>query len=547
MRRVLLGGLGLALGVLARPAAAQDLRPVPSPDPVQRAARLGRPTAAPPAQATDPGVTPVGALLARGQMAPPVAVPSPMPAPVMGVGGAAVPRAGGPPSVSVSRDPLPTTGLGAPTNPAAPMGMGSGVPTVAPGAPVVVGPGGVPMVVGQEYVVPSVVPGNCGPGGCPPPVLDAPLVGNGSLFPGMDRLFGLGCDRTWVSGEYLLWWTRSTHLPPLASTGIIDPSGNAGILARQDLLAGSFGQTLHGGARFGLGHWFTDEQRRGVDSRFFFLFRNGETFTANSMQYPTLFLPFNNVNTPLGPTGNVVAAPGIAQGGIAVTLENSVWGAEVNYRRFLAGNPCARLDGLIGYRYMNFTETLSITETSSLMSTAPFSAPGGIINDQFRAVNNFHGGQFGLAGEVRRGRWYVDGRATVALGTVLQTAEIAGGQARLLPNGTTGLYGGGLYALNGANAGTYNQSKFAVMPEASLNLGYHLTPNLRVFVGYNFLYLSSVLRPADMIDQNIDATRIPNFAVPGNPAQLPFPRPVPQLTTTDFFAQGINFGVQWTW
>ncbi|QDU19554.1 BBP7 family outer membrane beta-barrel protein [Urbifossiella limnaea] len=529
MRRVLLGGLGLAFGVFGRPALAQDSNPAASPNPVQRAARLGRPSVAG-APVGDPGITPASAVLIPRQAPAPIGAPA-IPAPMPGPMGAA-PKTSGPPSITMSRDQLPTAGLGAAANPVV---IGQGTPfIVGQGAPVVVGPEGV-------------VPGDCGPMGCPTPVMDAPLTAGGPAFPALGRLFGLGCDRTWVSGEYLMWWTKSTQLPPLAATGIVDPSGNGGILAQQNLLAGSFGETLHGGARFGIGHWFTDEQRRGVDARFFFLFKNGSTFTANSVQYPTLFLPFNNVNTPVGPTGNVVAAPGIAAGGIAVTLENSLWGAEVNYRRFLFGNACARVDGLAGFRYMNFTETLTINETAALLPTAPFTGAPGTITDRFRADNNFYGGQFGMTGEVRRGRWFVDGRATVALGTVQQTAEINGGQSRLLPNGTVGQYAGGLYAQPGANIGTYTQNKFAVMPEAGINLGYHITPGWRVFVGYNVLYLSSVLRPANVIDTNIDAARIPNFAVPGNPAPLPYPRPQPQLTTTDFFAQGINFGMQWTW
>ena len=534
MRRVLLGGLGLALGMFARPALAQDTRPVASPDPVQRAARLGRPSVAG-MPVGDPGVTPASAVLVPFQVPPPSGS-TPVPAPMPGPMGAGALKTGGPPSVTVSRDPLPTTGLGAVVNPVV---VGPGAPfVVGPGAPFVVGPGGA-VVVGPD--------GDCGPMGCPTPVMDAPLVAGGPGYPGFGRLFGLGRGNSWVSAEYLMWWTKSTQLPPLAATGIVDPSGTGGIMAQQNLLAGSFGDTLHSGARFGIGHWFSDEQRRGVDARFFFLFQNGATFTANSAQVPTLFLPFNNVNTPVGPTGNVVAAPGIAAGGISVALENSLWGAEVNYRRFLMGNACARLDGLVGFRYANFTETLTINETAALLPTAPFTGAPGTISDRFRAENNFYGGQFGLTGEVRRGRWFLDGRATVAFGTVHQTGEIGGGQARLLPNGTVGQYAGGLYALPGANTGTYTQSKFAVMPEAGFNVGYHITPGWRVFVGYNVLYLSSVLRPANMIDTNIDAARIPNFAVPGSPAALPFARPQPLLTTTDFFAQGISFGMQWTW
>jgi hypothetical protein len=78
-----------------------------------------------------------------------------------------------------------------------------------------------------------------------------------------------------------------------------------------------------------------------------------------------------------------------------------------------------------------------------------------------------------------------------------------------------------------------------------LNLGYHITPNWRVFVGYNFLYASSVLRPGELIDTNLDVTRIPNFPVSAN--RLSNVRPVAQLTPTDFFAQGVSFGVQFKW
>ena len=78
------------------------------------------------------------------------------------------------------------------------------------------------------------------------------------------------------------------------------------------------------------------------------------------------------------------------------------------------------------------------------------------------------------------------------------------------------MFAGGLLALPGANIGRYTQSKFAVVPEAGVKIGYHLTPNLRLAVGYNFLYLSSVLRPGDQIDTGLDVTRIPNFPLPGD-------------------------------
>jgi len=201
---------------------------------------------------------------------------------------------------------------------------------------------------------------------------------------------------------------------------------------------------------------------------------------------------------------------------------------------------------------LNFTENLSITETFVRTPGSPMTigapAMGGIVSDSFRAANNFYGGQIGLAGEVRRGRWFVNGRSTIAFGTVNQIATIGGGQALQFAPGTVGVYQGGLLAVPGANIGSFSQNKFAVLPEVGMNLGYHITPRLRVFAGYNFLYLSNVLRASGTIDPVVDAARIPNFPLPGNPTPLTgVTRPAPQFHTTDLWAQGINFGMQWSW
>jgi hypothetical protein len=561
MRRVLLGGLGLALGVFGRPALAQQLPGRPAapygstapaqPEPTNRAARLGRPEAVPTAEAPDPGVSPAG-LVARGQ-APPGVVPSPLPVPGPVVGGQPPIANPLPQPRRTDQQPAVTEVRDAGTRPAPvaqytggpfyPGGAGIGQPVGVQDGPVMVPPVG-PMDGSGGIMVPTICP-------------DDPLCGGPA--PGMEAINRVGgADRWWVSAEYLAWWTRSTQLPVLATTGppITVTSANGSQVIPPPgvpILSGSFGDTLHGGARFGIGYWFGDDYCRGIDARFLFLFRNGTGFTTNTTQFPVLGRPFFNVNTPVGPSADIVGFPGVANGGISAHLENSLWGAEVNYRRNLLGvcNPCARLDGLVGFRYLNFKEQLTISEAGFIPPGSPLLATGraplAMATDQFRAENNFYGGQIGLVGEVHRGRWFVNGRASVAFGTVFQTAEINGGQLQGFPGGPVTASAGGLLALPGANIGTFTQNRFAVLPEVGLNVGYQFTPRLRMFVGYDFLYLSSVLRPANVIDPNVDAARIPNFMTSPPPPLPGIPRPAPQLRTTDFWAQGINFGMSWTW
>ncbi|MBX9582154.1 MAG: BBP7 family outer membrane beta-barrel protein, partial [Gemmataceae bacterium] len=453
------------------------------------------------------------------------------------------------PSISLVNDPLPVGATGPIVVP-----EGYGYQPGGYGYPIEVGPGAVPGI-------PSVGPaGPCPGAGCPTPDLDAPLYGGGARhgFPALNRLLGCGTDRWWASGEYLLWWTRSTQLPVQAATGPLPVPGGV-ITTPVPIFSGSFGETLHSGGRFGGGWWFDDNQCRGIDGRFFFLGRNGSSFTTNSATFPVLGRPFfnpnpidlgNGVTVPAGPLTDVIGAPGQFAGGVSVQLENTLWGAEANFRRRLWGTGCSRLDGLVGYRYLNFNETLTVTEAGVILDPtllAAGRAPFASVTDKFRTTNDFHGGQVGLTGEVRRGRWFAETRASIAFGTVFQRAEIGGSQLQGFPDGRVAQFQGGLLAQPGANIGTFGRDRFAVLPEVGVNVGYHVTNHCRVFVGYNFLYLSSVLRPANVIDPVVDAARVPNF-LPGGAAPLPgTPRPAPQLNGTDFFAQGVSFGVQWTW
>lgn len=538
MSRILLGGFGIALGLLSRPALAQ---PAPL-DPPKRAAAFGQPTALPDPQATppaDPEITPAGLLNRNG---PPRRT-------------SLAPGTFGTPTPVIAQPPIPGLVPGTTTRPLTiPMPSTSGQ-TMPPPRPI---PGAPPMVTESRDPIsrlPGVLVPSCGPEGyhCPVPCVEEPLFGGLPGRRAIDRL--RPGDQAWATAELLLWWTRSSQVPPLVTTSSPQFNGVPGLGDTQTLLGGTFSDSFHVGARLGFGFWFGENQCRGVEARLFFLSPSQSDFTASVPPFPLLGRPFFNVNpnTPgigFGPAAEVVAGPGVATGAVSAVMETTVWGAEVNYRRFLCGDPCRRIDFLAGYRYLGVNEKLTITETFARVPGSDMTigtpAQFGVITDQFRTQNSFHGGQIGLAGEWRCGRWFLDSRASVAFGCVNQSVDISGSQVLMFPNGQTAVVPGGLLAVPGANIGNFEQNKFAVVPEVGVNLGYHLTQNFRVFIGYNFLYLSSVLRPGEAIDPRIDAARVPNLLPPGT-APIAVVRPLPQLSTSGFFVQGINFGLTYRW
>jgi hypothetical protein len=59
------------------------------------------------------------------------------------------------------------------------------------------------------------------------------------------------------------------------------------------------------------------------------------------------------------------------------------------------------------------------------------------------------------------------------------------------------------------NIGTYSRTQAAFIPEAVVNLGYRVTPWATVTVGYNFVYVSEMVRPGNQIDTVINTSNFP--------------------------------------
>jgi hypothetical protein len=162
--------------------------------------------------------------------------------------------------------------------------------------------------------------------------------------------------------------------------------------------------------------------------------------------------------------------------------------------------------------------------------------------DSFRTHNDFYGGQLGVKGEWEMGRAFVNVAGKVALGDSHEQVNVVGLSTVTPPGGPTRVAAGGLLALP-TNIGTVRRDAFAVVPEGAINVGYRITDHVRAFVGYTFLYYSDVARPGDQIPTSLNGTQVPtNSQTLGRLIGAPIPQP--SLRSSDFWAQGLNFGVE---
>jgi len=374
---------------------------------------------------------------------------------------------------------------------------------------------------------------------------------------------GCGCGngtRFWVGAEVLPWWIKQGHTPPLATSGTVASSGALGP-GTTTLFGGDQDYNLRLGGRFTAGYWLNSGQTKGIEGSYFFLTGPADNFNANSNDLPgsmVLARPFFN---PISGTqdSQLISFPGITSGAVGITSSSQLQGAQLNLICNLCccRNSCCdccqtncwnsygyRVDMITGFAYFGLRENLAITENLTFLPTAPSPpfVPGDTIAvaDRFQTSNNFYGPQIGARAEWWRGRWLVNAVGRLALGDTNQQVRINGTTVFTDPSTGPVTQQGGLLALP-TNIGAYQRNQFTVVPQINFNLGRQVTSNLRVYVGYSLLYWSSVARPGDQIDFNVNPTQLPTATGPGTlvgPA-----RPAFTFQDTGFWAQGINIGL----
>jgi len=432
-------------------------------------------------------------------------------------------------------------------------------------------------VVSNQGATPGMLPGTSGPATAPvatAPVAGAPAAAAPAypintqpigVFPAQQPAYApqpgyvgdcatcstdSACDslcgppgKTWVSAEWLYWWTKGQNIPPLITAA---PPGTARATAGAlgapgtTILAGStnWNDEVQNGFRLNFGTWLDPAQSVGIGGDFFFLGKSNQSAAAGSDGTQIISRPFTNALTGLQDV-QLVSFPNVLAGTATADSTTSIIGGGPSFIRNLLCDPCGRFDLTLGYRYMNLTDELIIRENLTALpgSTVPANTRF-LIEDRFRTSNNFHGGVIGFNWERRFSHWFLNVRSSVALGVNHQVIDVSGQTTIINPNGAQQKFPGGLLT-QPTNIGRYTNNTFAVMPEVGIRLGAQVTERMRAFVGYNFLYLSNVARAGDQIDLRVNPNQIAPAGALNGPALPSFsPR------TTDFWTQGISLGLE---
>lgn len=343
--------------------------------------------------------------------------------------------------------------------------------------------------------------------------------------------------RIWARADYLLFWVKDgpSNLP-LFTTGPESSFGVPGRPGTVALFGGSgfqFGTT--NGMRISAG-WDASPGGFGVLASGFLLERRstGNKGVASDAGVPLIASPIINPTTGMLTSG-VENNPNIVVTGFVAGTTTQFWGSDINLALPTMQREAFSIRPIAGFRYLDLFETLRFNTTLFSRLGAGTLVTGSRLDQRgdFDTRSQFFGPQIGAIGEYRRGAWTLLGNFKLATGVSHETVDIRGAESVVAPDGQSRPDTSALYIMP-TNAGTYRKNLFAVVPEVGLDAAYDVTENVRLSVGYSFLYWSNVVRPADQIDFVINTAQ--RFGVPP-------PRPIPLFETTDFWVHGVNFGM----
>jgi hypothetical protein len=377
-----------------------------------------------------------------------------------------------------------------------------------------------------------------------------------SVYPGEPTTFHRNHDESfWLKGQFVVARFRNGPLDiPLVTAGIAS-NPNPGAISPANpgtrVLFGGNGLNFSelAGFRAEAGLWLDLENRYSADISAMVISPGNVSFTAgsNEIGIPVIARPFYNARID-AERSFLTSFPGALSGVSRVDAQSDFWSLELNARRHAYWYEHLHAEALIGVRTATLREDIQIQDNLTdinggflLMQGVPLNAGDRLLDqDLFRTVNRFYGLQVGSA--ITADFALVDASffAKLGVGVVERFTTIEGVTAAVSPGLGNPVAPGGILA-QVTNMGDRRSYAFSLLPEFGANLGYNVTPHVRISAGYSFLMMTNVIRPGDLINRSVNDGLPPssqNFGLPG-PAQ-------PGFISRDslFYLQTVNVGLE---
>jgi hypothetical protein len=377
--------------------------------------------------------------------------------------------------------------------------------------------------------------------------------------------------------EYLYWWAKPAPLSvPLVSSGPIAAThhGLLGVPAvdasetsilygapHDPAQGGNDSQAFRGfsGGRLTAGYYLDEQRCFAIEGSGFVLqqqnagyqVRGGTdgnpvlgipVYNSKPYQIGTMIIQQGEDSLPFSlPDSSARArANGIITGGTYINNKIDFWGADLSGVISLYHGANWEVSGVIGPRYLDLSESFSMT-TDIEGITGPYKGQYGTVSDNFSTRNEFYGADLGLRGKYTDRPWSVEITAKVAPGVNHGIETVAGGFDSYFFSSPHATGPEGVFA-QPANEGQTTSDRFCIVPELDFKIGYELTPWLTATFGYDFLYMSSVIRPTDQIDRGVPKGQTFNQADP----TIATDSPAKKYQVTDFFMHGITLGLEFS-
>lgn len=346
-------------------------------------------------------------------------------------------------------------------------------------------------------------------------------------------LYSNGSSDLWFASAELLLMFRSGDKVPILATTSTDATGQGLLpIGPPGATRKLFGNErvldeMTPGGRVTLGVWLDKNHCHSVVFRGWVSGDETFSFGDRSTGAKVIARPFLNTDpSSLGQDSLVVSGVVFGQSGtsgnIAINGRNQVFGGDLGFRHQLLSGLGGVVEFVYGYQQISMHDELSISSES-------FPTPSAVrVVDRFEADNRFHGAQFGLATRYLEGCWSFNGLLSLAGGSISRDA---------LRTGLTDLGGGpqpfGLL-VGESNSGHTKDNAFGWVPEVNASVGYQLTRNVDLSIGYHLIAMTDSLQASGMIDRDL--------AVNQNPSSGP-KDPSPQIDYDTFHVHGLQFGI----